>query len=379
MSTHKHIDLICVAVLVCTLLLTVLFINGERLGLRPIVDGDAESSSDSAFFTRNDRDGSWSTAGASRITLSGAGATVAGGGAYVYDGNVVIAQAGRYVISGTLTDGSIIVSADSSAKVWILLDGADITCSDNACLRVEQAEKVFLTLADGTRNSMTSGAAYSEAALNDNPGGVIFSHDDLTINGSGSLTLKASYKHGIDVNDELTITGGTITIDAPQDGIHVNDGLNIEEVMDLSIADAYDFFDSPKIRKRLQSMLDVGLDYLSLGQPTATLSGGEVQRVKLASELHKKGQIYVLDEPSTGLHIQDKEKLLELLRKLVADGNTVVMVEQSMELIAQADWIIDLGPEGGSGGGKLVFQGTPAKIIDCEASKTGRFLRRVTE
>ena len=156
-------------------------------------------------------------------------------------------------------------------------------------------------------------------------------------------------------------------------------GLNIEEVMDLSIADAYDFFDSPKIRKRLQSMLDVGLDYLSLGQPTATLSGGEVQRVKLASELHKKGQIYVLDEPSTGLHIQDKEKLLELLRKLVADGNTVVMVEQSMELIAQADWIIDLGPEGGSGGGKLVFQGTPAQIIDCEASKTGRFLRRVME
>ncbi|MBR7074685.1 MAG: carbohydrate-binding domain-containing protein [Oscillospiraceae bacterium] len=229
MSTHKHIDLICVAVLVCTLLLTVLFINGERLGLRPIVDGDAESSSDSAFFTRNDRDGSWSTAGAARITLSGLSASVSGGGAYVYDGNVVIAQAGRYVISGALNDGSVIVSADSSAKVWILLDGADITCSDDACLRVEQAEKVFLTLADGTQNSMTSGAEYSEAALADNTGGVIFSHDDLTVNGSGSLTLTAAYKHGIDVNDELTITGGSITIDAPQDGIHVNDGLNIEE------------------------------------------------------------------------------------------------------------------------------------------------------
>ena len=229
MSTHKHIDLICVAVLVCTLLLTVLFINGERLGLRPIVDGDAESSSDSAFFTRNDRDGSWSTAGAARITLSGLSASVSGGGAYVYDGNVVIAQAGRYVISGALNDGSVIVSADSSAKVWILLDGADITCSDDACLRVEQAEKVFLTLADGSQNSMTSGAAYSEAALADNTGGVIFSHDDLTVNGGGSLTLTAAYKHGIDVNDELTITGGTITIDAPQDGIHVNDGLNIED------------------------------------------------------------------------------------------------------------------------------------------------------
>ena len=229
MSTHRHIDLICVAVLVCTLLLTILFVNGERFGLRPIVDGDAESSSDSAFFTRNDRDGNWSTAGAARITLSGNSASVSGGGAYVYDGNVVIAQAGRYVLSGTLTDGSIIVSADSSAKVWILLNGVDISCSDDACLRVEQAKKVFLTLADGTQNSMTSGAEYSEAALADNTGGVIFSHDDLTVNGSGSLTLTAAYKHGIDVNDELTITGGSITIDAPQDGIHVNDGLNIEE------------------------------------------------------------------------------------------------------------------------------------------------------
>ena len=155
-------------------------------------------------------------------------------------------------------------------------------------------------------------------------------------------------------------------------------GLNIEQVMDLTIAEAYDFFDRPKIRRRLQSMLDVGLEYLTLGQPTSTLSGGEVQRVKLASELHRQGQIYVLDEPSTGLHVQDIEKLLALLRKLLAGGNTVVMVEQSMELIAQADWIIDLGPEGGSGGGAVVFEGTPAQLLDCGASKTGRFLRKMT-
>jgi excinuclease UvrABC ATPase subunit len=152
-------------------------------------------------------------------------------------------------------------------------------------------------------------------------------------------------------------------------------GLNIEQVMDLTIAEAWDFFDSPKIRKRLQSMLEVGLEYLTLGQPTSTLSGGEVQRVKLASELHREGQIYVLDEPSTGLHIMDIEKLLALLRRLVERGNTVVMVEQSMELIAQADWIVDLGPDGGSGGGTVVFEGTPAQLLDCEASKTGRFLR----
>lgn len=153
-------------------------------------------------------------------------------------------------------------------------------------------------------------------------------------------------------------------------------GLNIEQVMDLTIAEACTFFDSVKIRKRLQSMIDVGLEYLTLGQPTSTLSGGEVQRVKLASELHKQGQIYILDEPSTGLHAKDVEKLLALLRKLVNDGNTVVMVEQRMELIAQADWIIDLGPEGGSRGGEIVFEGTPDQIMNCSASKTGAFLKR---
>ncbi len=156
-------------------------------------------------------------------------------------------------------------------------------------------------------------------------------------------------------------------------------GLNIEQVMDLTIADAYSFFDNARIRKRLQSMMDVGLEYLTLGQPTSTLSGGEIQRVKLASELHRQGQVYVLDEPSTGLHVQDIEKLLALLRKLVAGGNTVVMAEQSMELIAQADWIIDLGPEGGSGGGQILFEGSPADILNCKDSKTGRFLREMIE
>ena len=152
-------------------------------------------------------------------------------------------------------------------------------------------------------------------------------------------------------------------------------GLNIEQVMGLTIAEAYEFFESAKIRKLLQSMIDVGLDYLTLEQPTSTLSGGEIQRVKLASELHRQGQIYVLDEPSTGLHAKDVEKLLALLRKLVENGNTVVMVEHRMELIAQADWIIDMGPEGGSGGGEVVFTGTAEQLIACEASQTGWFLR----
>lgn len=140
-------------------------------------------------------------------------------------------------------------------------------------------------------------------------------------------------------------------------------GRNIEEVMALTIEQAMDFFDSGKIRTLLQSMLDVGLGYLKLGQPTSTLSGGEVQRVKLASELHKTGSVYALDERSTGLHARDLDTLLSLLRKLVVNGNTVVMVEHHPELIAQADWIIDMGPEGGSDGGEVVFTGTPMEIV----------------
>lgn len=228
MSAHRHFDWICVAVLVCTVLITTLFMNGARFGIETVKDGDAEGSTDSAYFTKNDRDGSWNSATATRIRLSGDSASVSGGGAYVYDGDVVIAQAGRYVVSGTLHDGSIRVSAESGSKVWLMLNGADISCSDDAPIRIEQADKVFLTLAEGTENSLTGGEAYSESALADNVGGALFSRDDLTVNGSGTLRITAGYKHGIDANDELVITGGRIVIDAPGDGIHVNEGFRCE-------------------------------------------------------------------------------------------------------------------------------------------------------
>lgn len=227
MSTHKHIDLICVAVLLLTLLLTLLFINGERLGVQVIVDEDAEANSDASFFTSNDRRGDWDTTGATQITLKGTGASVSGGGAYAYGGDVVISSAGTYVISGTLTDGSIIVDAASSAKVWLLFDGVEISCSDDACLRIDQADKVFLTLAAGSENTLSSGETYAQTALDDGTDGAIFAHDDLTINGSGSLTVTASYKHGISANDDLVITGGDITVTAPADALRANDSLRI--------------------------------------------------------------------------------------------------------------------------------------------------------
>ena len=150
---------------------------------------------------------------------------------------------------------------------------------------------------------------------------------------------------------------------------------NIENVMNLTIEQAMDFFHNKKIQDSLQSLIDVGLGYMTLGQPTSTLSGGEVQRVKLASELQKSGNIYILDEPSTGLHNNDVEILLELLRKLVSRDNTVIIVEHRLELIAQADWIIDMGPDGGNNGGQVLFEGTPDELAQCVKSKTGMFLK----
>lgn len=153
-------------------------------------------------------------------------------------------------------------------------------------------------------------------------------------------------------------------------------GKNIEEVMSLTIHQALEFFPQPKIHERLQCMLDVGLGYMTLGQPTSTLSGGEVQRLKLASELHKQGNVYVLDEPTTGLHNQDVARLLQLLRRIVTAGNTVIVVEHRQELLAQADWIIDLGPEGGRKGGEVMFTGTPEQLLACADSLTGQYLRK---
>ena len=230
MSTHKNIDRICIVVLVLTLLVTVAFMNGEKLGIRVVADEDAESYSGSTYFTENDVDGDWAdNAYTTYITLDGSGGTIDGNGAYFLDGDLVISNGGWYVLTGTLEDGKIIVDAHDSSKVWIRLNGVTVSCSDDACLRVDQADKVFLTLAEDTENSFSSGTDYSEEALADNTGGTIFSHDDLTINGSGSLSITAGYKHGIDVNDSLVITGGTITITAPQDGIHVSDSLRFME------------------------------------------------------------------------------------------------------------------------------------------------------
>ena len=156
---------------------------------------------------------------------------------------------------------------------------------------------------------------------------------------------------------------------------HTYHGKNIMEVLEMSVEDAYEFFaDNKKISKKLKAMLEVGLPYLSLGQPLSTLSGGERQRVKLAKDLDKKGNIYILDEPTTGLHASDIKSIMTLLEKLVKKGNTVIVIEHNLDVMKQADYIIDIGPDGGSSGGEVVFTGTPREMIESADTITARYL-----
>ena len=157
-------------------------------------------------------------------------------------------------------------------------------------------------------------------------------------------------------------------------------GKTISDVLEMTVEDALKFFENiPKIKNKIQTLYDVGLGYIKLGQPSTTLSGGEAQRVKLATELSKKATgktLYILDEPTTGLHIADVHKLVDILQRLVDTGNTIIVIEHNLDLIKTADYIIDLGPEGGDAGGTIVQVGTPEQIIRNEKSYTGQFLRK---
>jgi excinuclease UvrABC ATPase subunit len=151
-------------------------------------------------------------------------------------------------------------------------------------------------------------------------------------------------------------------------------GKNITEVLSMTIAQALEFFEDNEVSKKLQAMNDVGLEYLTLGQPLSTLSGGECQRIKLAGELHKKGSIYVMDEPTTGLHMSDIEHLLIIINRLVDSGNTVIVIEHHLDVIRQADWVIDIGPEGGKRGGRVLFEGTPSDLQQSKESLTAHYI-----
>lgn len=158
-------------------------------------------------------------------------------------------------------------------------------------------------------------------------------------------------------------------------------GKNISDILNMTVDEALKFFENiPNIKRKLQTLYDVGLGYIHLGQPATTLSGGEAQRVKLASELQRvqTGKtFYILDEPTTGLHFEDVRQLLNVLNRLVDSGNTVLVIEHNLDVIKCADHIVDLGPEGGDGGGKIIATGTPEEVAKIKGSYTGEFLRKI--
>lgn len=238
MSTHKYFDRICVVVIVFALVVTFLFMNGEVFGIEKIIDEDSEAHSDQQYFTASDLSPEYDISDANVITLSGDSAQVTGNGAYAYDGGVVISSTGVYVISGTLDDGSITVDADDAAKIWLYFNDVNITCQDNAALIIENADKVFLTLAEGQDSVLMSGSEYETSATEAGIDGVIYARDDLTINGAGSLTISGGPAHGITANDDLVITGGNLTVTSVKDAIHVNDSLRMTNtVMTLDAGD----------------------------------------------------------------------------------------------------------------------------------------------
>jgi excinuclease ABC subunit A len=158
-------------------------------------------------------------------------------------------------------------------------------------------------------------------------------------------------------------------------------GKNIAELLDMDVAEALSFFENvPKIQRILQTLTDVGLGYIKLGQSATTLSGGEAQRVKLAKELARVSTgdtVYILDEPTTGLHFADIQKLLDVLHRLTDAGNTVIVIEHNLDVIKTADWLVDLGPEGGDAGGYIITQGTPEQVAQVPESYTGRFVSKM--
>ena len=160
-------------------------------------------------------------------------------------------------------------------------------------------------------------------------------------------------------------------------------GKTIADVLDMTVEEALQFFENiPRIKQKIQTLYDVGLGYVKLGQPSTTLSGGEAQRIKLAAELSKKATgktLYILDEPTTGLHIADVHKLVEILQRLVDTGNSIIVIEHNLDLIKTADYIIDLGPEGGDNGGQVVAVGSPEQIVKNDRSYTGKFLKKYIE
>ena len=226
-------------------------------------------------------------------------------------------------------DGSIIVDTHDSSKVWILLDGVEINCSDDACIQVDQADKVFLTLAEGSENTLISGSAYSDTALSDGTDGAIFAHDDLTINGGGSLTVTAQYSHGISANDDLVITGGTITISAVDDAIHVNDSIRIKDAAIAATAGDDGLLTTNEVENGYLYIESGTLDITASGDGIhttgdITVAGGETNISAGDDGIHSDASVYV---QSGTILISDCYEGIEALIIDVSGGDVSINCE----------------------------------------------------
>ena len=257
------------------------------------------------------------------------------------------------------------VFAEKYAEQVILVDQSPVTATGRS------TPATFLGFFDEIRKRMGKENGVSAALFSFNSKGAC-----PNCKGKGVITTELVFM------DPVTITceacgGSRYSDEALAYAYH---GKNIVEILDMNAGEAETFFsDCPKIRKALHAMVEVGLSYLSLGQPLSTLSGGERQRVKLAKYLDQKGNIYVLDEPTTGLHASDIKKVMELLDGFVKRGNTVIVIEHNMDVVKLADYVIDIGPDGGSMGGEIVFTGTPQEMADHADTITAKYLRKSLE
>lgn len=380
MSTHKKIDTICIAAIAFAVALTVLLMVGKTLRITAVASEETVSD----LFTANDLNGDWDTSSATKIILSDKGSTIHGNGAYVHDGDVTIAYAGHYVLTGELTDGSVIIDAGKSDKIWISLEGVTLHCEDAAAIRVEQAGKVFLTLADGTENTISSGQEYNAEIAASGVDGTIYSRDDLTINGTGALVVNAAYNHGIVCNDDLVITGGNITINAVQDGIHANDSVCIRNSA-ISISAGDDGItvsndDETAFLYVESGTIDIPACYEGLEAIDITIAGGTIHIMPTDDGINANGSGAGSVIRITGGDIsiinpsgRDADGL---------DSNGSIYIEGGRVFISVSDsgrnYALDYGSENGGecivSGGTVIACGNNAMAEGFDASSTQGFL-----
>lgn len=383
MSTHKHFDKICYTVLAITLVITVLFMNGKALGIPVIANGDSESD----MFTANDLNADWDSSNASEIILSDSGSTVNGNGAYIYENNVCIASAGKYILSGNLSDASIIINADANDKIWLLFNNVSIHCNDYAAVQIEQADKVFLTLADGTENTLSSGAEYNSDAVSSGIDGTIYSRDDLTINGSGALNVTAEYQHGIVCNDDLVITGGSINVEAVQDGLHANDSIRIKD-SDITVSAGDDGITVSNDDETAYLYVESGnINILScyegLEAIDVTIAGGTINIVSTDDGINANGSGQSAVIKITGGNItitnsdgRDADGLDSNKDIYIRGGNILISVSDN------GNSAIDYGTENGGvceiSGGTVLACGSSGMAEGFDASSTQGFIMYTT-